>query len=549
MNKKPLLIGVAVAALLTLAGYGFYQLGAQRGHSSAQTTARQDPANWGIPEGESATRRHLHAGLKAGDVDPVTGQEILYYHDPMVPGKKFDAPGKSPYMDMMLVPAYGSAQTQDTGSVTISSRAQQNFGMRTGEVVRREVTPEVSAVGTVTWNERTEVTLQARATGFVEKLHVRAALDRVQRGQPLLDLYVPDWVAVQEEYLALRHMSGENLGELVSAARQRMRQAGMTEAQIEQVERTGALQIRLQVTAPLDGVVTELPVREGSTVMSGAPLMRINQLATVWAEAAVPEGQSFLLNAGSAVTAVAPALPDDTFTGEVETLLPTVDLLTRTRRARIEIANPDGKLVPGMLVEMTLRALDSRSVMMVPTEALIYTGERTLVMLADEEGSFRAARVVAGMEAGGYTEVKGLEEGQKVVLSGQFLLDSEASLRGIEAQEPPAAPLNDGETHGSHGGQAGDHAHHHTETEQPTGSAVAVYTVLAEVRSRSGNTLKLHHDEISELGWPAMTMGFELVEELADEEIPVGQPIEIDFRLPEEGPPQILGWRPAGETR
>lgn len=560
MNSKIILSGLVIAGVLSATGYGLYQLGRQQSVEPAPTVAKDDPSQWGIAEGEAATRRHLQSGLKAGDLDPVTGQQILYYHDPMMPGKKFEAPGKSPFMDMMLVPAYATGRAADTGTVSISPRAQQNLGIRVGDVIRKEISAEVSAIGTVTWNERTEVTVQARATGFVESLHVRAALDPVAKGDPLLDLYVPEWVAVQEEYLSLRRMGGRDIQELLVAARQRMRQVGMTDRQIQRIERSGELQARLQLTAPISGVVTELLVREGSTVMPGAPLMRINDLTTVWAEAAVPESQVNLLAAGSPVSAIAPGLPGETFSGKIQTLLPELDPTTRTRRARVELANPEGSLVPGALVEMTLRAPEARSALMVPTEALIRTGMRTLVMLAEEEGSFRPVAVDTGAEMDGYTEIRaGLQAGQEVVLSGQFLLDSEASLRGLEVEkssrQTPAAEPMDHSAH-SHGSQMDsnsepvhDHsaapAHDHSATHA---ADTPTYFTTAEVKGREGDTLTLRHGEIAELKWPAMTMGFDLTDDLAEDEIPLGAEIEIEFRLPPEGAPQIIRWQRAGET-
>lgn len=540
MTKKIILIGAVISGMLALTGYGLYSLGTQHGEKPVQKAVTTDPSQWGIAEGEAATRRHLETGLKAGDLDPETGREILYYHDPMTPGRKFGAPGKSPFMDMMLVPAYAVGQSADTNAITISPRVQQNLGIRTGEVMRGNVAAEVSTVGTVTWNERTEVTVQARATGFVEELHVGAALDPVAQGQPLLDLYVPDWVAVQEEYRALRRMEGQDLDVLISAAQQRMRQVGMTSRQIEQIEKNGALQARLQLTAPISGLVTELLVREGSTVMAGAPLMRINHLTTVWAEAAVPESQTSFLSSGSPVTATAPALPGETFSGEIQTLLPDVDPVTRTRRARVELANPDGRLVPGTLVQMTLRATESRSALLLPTEALIRTGARTLVMVVDDGGNFRPVAVEAGEEINNYSEVLGLAEGQKVVLSGQFLLDSEASLRGIDTQRMNA---NDDDSN----------AHLHNRvmpTDEPTVgvTSAALYTVTAEVKAQKGETLTLRHGKIPALDWPAMTMDFELAADLPKADIPLGEQIEIEFRLPEEGPPEIVRWRSLGEA-
>jgi Cu(I)/Ag(I) efflux system membrane fusion protein len=450
MNPKITLISLLCAATLGAGGLGIYRLGQQAGmaHTPAAATpdkpgaaplAPEDPTAWGIPQGEAATRRHMEAGLKGGDTDPVTGRKILYYHDPMMPGQKFDAPAKSPFMEMMLVPAYAGSAGADTGTVSVSSRIQQNLGLRTAEVVLGSLSPEVTAVGAIAWNERGQFNLHARATGFVEKLHVRAALDPVVKGQPLLDLYVPDWVAVQEDYLAVRRMQGPHLDTLVDAARQRMRQAGMTEAQIALVERTGQTQARMTLVAPSGGVVTELMVREGNTVMAGMMLARINDLSTVWAQAEVPESQAASLRAGSVVTASTPALPGEQFSGSLQALLPEVNASTRTRKARMVLANPKGLLVPGMFVTMRLTDRQARSALLVPSEALVRSGKRTLVMVVADGGGFRPTEVQVGMEQNGQSEmVSGLRQGQKIVLSGQFLIDSEASLKGVEARLGPA---------------------------------------------------------------------------------------------------------------
>ncbi len=276
MNHKNIVIVLLVGGMLGGAGFGLYRLGLQQGMTlsaapggstsvaserQAAATATVDPSTWGIPEGEAATRRHIEAGLKGGEVDPVTGRRVLYYHDPMVPGKKFEVPGKSPFMNMMLVPAYAGGEGADASTVTVSSRIQQNLGLRTGEVTEGRLAPEILAVGALAWNERDQVVVQARSMGFVEKLHVRATLDPVARGQALFDLYVPDWVAAQEDFLALRRMRGSDLAPLVDAARQRMRQAGMDEAQIGLVEKSNAVQARMTLHAPIGGVLTEFRTR------------------------------------------------------------------------------------------------------------------------------------------------------------------------------------------------------------------------------------------------------------------------------------------------
>jgi len=357
MQRKSVVIGLLAAGVFGAGGYGLYFFGMQRGMGmqAPATAADAGAAPQGLPqtitEGEAATRRHISAGIKAGDVDPATGSRVLYYHDPMVPGNKFDQPAKSPFMDMMLVPRYAESGA-DQGKITISPRTQQNLGVRTAPVTEGLLSPRVEAVGSIAFNERDQAIVQARATGYVERLHVRATLDHVGRGQPLADLYVPDWIAAQEEFLSVRRMQGTELAALVDGARQRMRQAGMNEEQIRLVETSGRTQPRITLTAPICGVVVELLAREGMTVLPGATLFRINGLSTVWANAEVPESQAALLRPGAKVTAQSPAAPGVTFSGRVQAIVPEVNAATRTLKARMELANPGARLIPGMFVQM-----------------------------------------------------------------------------------------------------------------------------------------------------------------------------------------------------
>ncbi len=413
MSKRNLVVAILVASAMLGAGYGLWSLGKSQGMKAAQQSA---PAE--------------------------AGRKVLYWHDPMVPGPKFDKPGKSPFMDMELVPVYAD-EAGDSG-VAISSRLQQNLGVRTAEVVEGNIAPKVQAVGSVAWNDRDVALVQARASGFLEKLYVRAALDPVRKGQALGELYVPDWVAAQEEYLSIRRMKAEGVEALLDAARQRMRLAGMSDEQIGLVETERKVSPRLTITAPISGVVGELTAREGMTVMSGAALFRINGLSTVWVIAEVPEGAASQVRPGSPVEARTAAFPSETFKGHVSAVLPEVNPVTRTLKVRIEIANPASRLSPGMFATIDFAPV-SRPALLVPTEAVIQTGERTRVMVseagADGAQRFRAVDVEAGVESSGMTEIrKGLERGQKVVVSGQFLIDSEASLKASAERlgEPPA---------------------------------------------------------------------------------------------------------------
>lgn len=525
MKRKPLVISLIAVAMLGAAAYGLYMFGMQRGMGMAAApagagaaSAASDAGPQSIAQGEEATRRHIAAGIKAGDMDPSTGKKILYYHDPMVPGNKFDKPAKSPFMNMMLVPVYQDSDS-DTSKVTVSPRIQQNLGVRTAEVVEGTLSPQLSAVGNIAYNERDQAIVQARATGFVERLHVRATLDRVAKGQPLAELYVPDWIAAQEEFLSVRRMQGTDLAPLVDGARQRMRQAGMNESQIRLVESTGRTQPRTTLTAPISGVLTELMVREGMTVMPGATLARINGLSTVWAQAEVPESQSALLRPGAKVQARSPAAPGTTFDGIVQAIVPDVNPATRTLKARVELANADGRLVPGMFVTMQFMDTRAEKSLLIPTEAVIQTGTRTVVMLAEDNGAFRPVDVEIGIESGGQTEIKrGLQAGQRVVVSSQFLIDSEASLKGVEAR------LN----------------------RAPIASALSAarHTGQASVENIGREAVTLSHGPIPSLKWGEMTMDFKLPPNGLPRGLARGDRVVFEFYMDAGGLPQLTGVTP-----
>ena len=433
---------------------GAYWLG--RTQASDQATVAPTPIATSAPSAARASG----PPQKAGDIDPATGKKVLYWHDPMVPGQKFDRPGKSPFMDMLLVPVYADGGA-DEGTVTISSRVQQNMGVRTAEATRGRITSPLTAVGSVAFNERDQAVVQARASGFVEKLFVRAPLDAVRRGQPLLELYVPDWVAAQEEYLAVKRMRGTGVDPLVDAARQRMRLAGMSDEQIERVETGGVLQPRVTLLAPVGGVVTELTVREGMTVAMGTPLFRINGLSSVWINAEVPESAAARVHAGTPVEVRTPSAPGTVFKGRVSALLPDVNAATRTIKARIEAANPTGQLVPGLYATVDFVPSAGADVTLVPTEAVIATGKRTVVFVAEGDGKFRATDVETGTEANGMTEIrKGLQPGAKVVVSGQFLIDSDASLKGVTTRLADPAVESAGAVSGAAASEQAGHEGH-----------------------------------------------------------------------------------------
>src|SRR5215831_7584803 len=328
MNRKWLTAGVAGVLVLCFAGYALYRAGVSAGHSQAVPGQR--------------------AAQKPGDIDPQTGKRILYWQDPMVPGQRFDHPGKSPFMDMPLVPVVEGGT--EGGTVTISPRLQQNLGIRLAEVTRGRLQSEITANATVVYDERDVALVQARATGFVERLRVRATQDTVRQGEALADLYVPDWVAAQVEYLAVRDLRSPGAADLAEGARQRLRLAGMPEDLIRKLEKTGTPQSRFTLTAPISGIVTELTAREGMTVTMGSPLFRINGLSKVWVNAELPESFQQDVHAGDSVKARTAAVPGEVVDGTISAVLPSVSLATRTLTARVSLSNPKMRLLPGMFM-------------------------------------------------------------------------------------------------------------------------------------------------------------------------------------------------------
>jgi Cu(I)/Ag(I) efflux system membrane fusion protein len=311
--------------------------------------------------------------------------------------------------------------------VKISPTTQQNLGMRTAAVRRTELSSSFDAVGAVQFDERLNVAVQTRVAGYVERLAVRAPMERVRKGQTLATIFAPDWLGPQNELLALKRAGVSP--DLISAARERMRAMSIPESLVRRSEEAGSAQARFTLTAPVSGVVAELGVREGVAVTPGMTLFRITGLEKVWAVAEVPEVQAVRLSRGQKVKAVLQADASQSFEGELKEILPQVSANTRTLQARFEVDNKAGRLTPGMLLRLQL-AGPSATRLVVPSEAVIRTGKRAVVLVRKENGSFESRDVVIGQEVGDDIEVtQGLVEGEQVVASGQFLIDSEARLR------------------------------------------------------------------------------------------------------------------------
>ncbi len=431
-------------------------------------------------------------------VDPKTGRKILYWHDPMVPTSRFDKPGKSPYMDMQLVPVYADESTG--AGVSVSAGVAQNLGIRTVLVRKAALSNGLDLTGVVAPNERATEVVQSRVTGFVEKLHVRAVLDPVRKGQPLATLHAPDWAAALEEYLGVRRAQ---VGQpLVEAARARLRLLSIPDGVVAAAELSGQAQSRFTLTAPVSGVVAELGVREGAMVSPGMTLFRIVDLSSIWVLASLPEAQAAQVRPGASAE-VRAAGATSVIAGKVSAILPDVDAATRALKVRVELPNPGLLLKPGMFVRVAVKEAGNVQVLVVPQEAVITTGKRSVVIVASEGGKYSPVEVQLGRESGADVEIRsGLAEGQKVVASGQFLLDSEASLKSGLARLDTAAP------------------------KAPTPVS---YSAEGRVEAMDKDGLTISHGPIPALKWGAMTMGFKPPPGGAPKDLKVGARIHFEF--------------------
>lgn len=452
------------------------------------------------------------AANSAGTSSP-DGRKVLYWHDPMVPGPRFDKPGKSPFMDMQLVPVYADSD-QSASGVKVSPSVQQNLGIRYANVRRAEASSSFDAIGTVQFDERLSVAVQTRVAGYVEHLAVRAPMERVRKGQALATIFAPEWLGPQSEVLALKRAGVAP--DLIAAARERMRAMSIPENLIRRSEETGTAQARFTLSAPASGVVAELGVREGVAVTPGMTLFRIAGLEKVWAVAEVPEAQAVRLIRGQKVKAVLQADASQTFEGELREILPEVSSNTRTLKARFEVDNKEGKLTPGMLLRLQVTGPTSTR-LVVPAEAVIRTGKRAVVIVRNDAGAFEPRDVSPGMDLGDDIEVvQGLKEGDQVVASGQFLIDSEARLRSVL------------------GGMAASATSPVPAASSPAAKASATHSAEGKVESVEPDGITISHGPVATLKWPAMTMGFSKPAPGAFAEVKSGDTVRFEFR--EGGP-------------
>ncbi len=475
-------------------------IGAGLGYGVARWTTGPSPA----ADGQGASRQP-----RADD------RKVLYWYDPMVPQHKFDKPGKSPFMDMQLVPKY--AGEADASGVAVDPRVAQMLGVRTATAEKQRIGASVQVPATVQLNERDVAILQARTAGYVQRVARLAPGDVVAAGAFIAELLVPEWAGAQQEFLALRR-TGD--AALAAAARQRLVLLGMPTALVQQVERTGEVQALTTVHAPTGGLVQELMVRPGMTVSQGMSLARITGLSTVWLEAALPEIQAATARVGEPVEVTLAAFPGETLKGKVTSVLPEASSETRTLRVRADLPNPRGQLRAGMFAQMRLGG-PAEEALVVPAESVIRTGERAIVYVVNQPGRFTPVPVRIGREWGDKLEVlAGLQAGQQVVASGQFLIDSEASMQGLLQRQagPSAAPASAAASAASQGA-----------------SSATVHQGEGRIVGLTPQEVTLDHGPVPSLKWPAMQMGFKLAQPGLLDGFKTGDTVRFTFRESAEG--------------
>lgn len=424
---------------------------------------------------------------KAADGPCPGGAPALYWRAPMDPNYIRNEPGKSP-MGMDLVPECPSGDTEaPEGAIVIDPTTVQNIGVRTARVERRDLSRSIRALGRITYDERRVEHVHTKVQGWVETLHVDFVGQEVARGQALLEIYSPELVATQEELLlASRYRSatqdspfedvrrgGESLYE---ATRRRLELWDIPDRDVERLLKTQVINKTLTLYAQSPGVVTHLGVRAGMEVKSNDNLYTIADLSMVWAVADVYEFELPWLALGQTGSLELSFLPGESFSGPVTYISPFLDPKTRTAQVRVELPNPDGRLRPEMFGNMILQGSPRDGVVAIPSEAVIRSGRRSLVLVALGEGRFLPRELSLGLDSGdGWLEVKqGLRPGDEIVVSSQFLIDSESNLQAAirkllaasddapsghvgstdrsPADEHPAdAPKHERDDHGTHG--------------------------------------------------------------------------------------------------
>ncbi|GGW84714.1 efflux RND transporter periplasmic adaptor subunit [Alteromonas halophila] len=467
----------------------------------------------------------------AGDAGSVAEDknEPLYWVAPMDPDYRRDGPGKSP-MGMDLVPVYeeGGASKSSAGTVTISPQVQQNLGVRTAPVSRGTLSPVVDAVGYVDYNEDTLVHLHPRVSGWIQKLFVSVEGERIDAGQPLYTLYAPELVNAQKELLAASNRGDKTL---IAGARARLEALGMPDDARDALLRDKQVRQAVTFRAPQSGIVAALPVRDGFYVEPNQNVMSIADISEVWVDTDVFETDIPRIEEGQSVSMTVPALAGRTWQGQLDYVYPTLNTQTRTQQVRLRIKNTEGHLKPGMYASVRIDVGSDEQVLKVPKSAVIRLPDSNRVVLAKGNGRFKSVNVTLGKsDTRHFAVTEGLQAGDEVVVSAQFLLDSESSkdsdfMRMQTHREGMSGA--EGMAHGDH-----DMTMTHDKRSEDSDTTNTA-TVNGELKAidRQSRTLTIHRDAIEKWQRPAATMTFDVAEDIDLSELEPGQHLRFTFRV------------------
>jgi len=382
---------------------------------------------------------YAEEALKAGMVDPKTGKKIKYWVAPMDPTYIRNEPGQSP-MGMDLVPVYEEegGEKESSSTIRIDPVTRQNMGIRLGRVEKKHLAKTIRTFGTITYDETGVYSVNTKFNGWIESLYVDFLGERVEKGQPLFDIYSPDLLTAQQEYLiavqqqnSRKRKTPKGSDRLLDASRTRLKYWDLTDEQIAQLETDGEIQKTITIFSPASGVVTKKNALKGHYVKAGEHQYEIADLSTVWVDVDIYEYELPWIRKGMAAEMDLAYIPGKRYAGEVLFIYPFLDPKTRTARLRLSFPNTDNALKPGMYANVYLQSALPEKRLVVPQEAVIDSGVRKRVFVSRGKGKYEAREVTLGVEGNDYLfeVIDGVKEGEEIVVSGQFMLDSESRLK------------------------------------------------------------------------------------------------------------------------
>jgi len=489
MNSKIIATSVSVLSVVLIGGWWLYQ-------------SRDDM--------ESMSGMNDMSAMPSSSAPNSRERSPLYWVAPMDANYRRDEPGLSP-MGMPLLPVYESGDT-----ITVASSILQNLGVRTVLVRREDFSPIINAVGFAGWDQSSIQMLHTRAEGWLEAFNLASVGDTVKAGDVLYELFAPNLVSVQREYLTTRDSGNSTL---TAIARDRLFALGFTLDQVEELDRSSQVSNRLIVRAEHDATVTYIGVRQGNFVEPKTPLATLASLDSIWVETEVFESKSSWIEPELPVLVSFSAFPGETWTTKIATIYPNLDSTTRSLRLRLRLDNDDHRLRPNMFASVQISAKPKLDVLTVPREAVIRAGAGERVIVALGEGRFRPQVVRTGIVSSGRIEIlSGLSEEDIVVTSGQFLLDSEAN------GEQAFARLSEVDA-----------------SANSTNAAETTYSTVGVIRQiETGASITIAHEPVADLDWPAMTMAFQIPAQMNIGNLAVDDTVQFEFLATPQGSYQLV---------